>query len=604
MRRRAVLALAVGCLCACTQEPTEVSLRLVPAEAIGCQPTEVQSVVLRPLGDAPREERPSLNLDLSEVSRIDAFPSSTLWVSARAEGIIERVAGSREPWEGGGVAILDERDEIVLPLLRLRRACPLSDTRARVLDGGAVAGLADGRLVIAGGDADRMDLPLAVVSPGERVVRTLDLGSLNRIDGSATALGGDLVLLAGGVGRESFEVVNADAGEVVSDGLLPWGSRAAHGATRLPDGRVLLVGGRSGASPSARGDAEILEVSEDGESNDAHRLDSALAVPRLRPTVLTLDDGTVLVLGGVDDAGEPVATVERFDVETETFTAFEPWLPIADAAYVALAGGRVARVGGLEAEVWTRGVSLLLERGEVHVPLGAALRDVMTRPAAVELGDGRLLAIGEVGGAPATQILDPGGTRDDVESDRDPVIASRAPSHLVRLIDGTIAELNADGLSLLRVDLSGPFDDPSASINPAQLNERAELSLDAPGRWEGRGDSLVATTDGARFDLPSSRFAAVSVTLESAGPLELLLTVDAQEPLVIRVDETEARIGDGGCAIGVNGPLTVRRDARQLRLASGDAAIDCVLERRVGRVGVAVRAEAGSGVRRLTVTRL
>lgn len=581
-----------------------MSVRLVQAEAIGCQPTAVQSVVLRPLGDAPREERPSLNLDLSGVSRIDGFPSSTVWVSARAEGVIERVAGTREPWEGGGVAILEDGADLVLPLLRLRRSCPVSDTRARVLEGGAVAGLGDGRLVIAGGDADRMDLPFVVVSPGERVVRTLDLGSLNRVDGTATPLDGDLVLLAGGIGRESFEVVRVDAGDVVSDGLLPWGSRAEHGAARLPDGRVLLVGGRSGASPTARGDAEILAVSDDGDSNEARRLDAGLSVPRLRPTVLTLDDGTVLVLGGVDDAGAPVATVERFDPETETFEALDPWLPVADAAYVALAGGRVARVGGLEADVWTRGVSLLLERGEVHVPLGAALRDVMERPAAVALGDGRLLVIGEVAGAAAAQVIDPGGTRDDLESDRGPVVASRAPSHLVRLVDGTIAELNADGLSLLRVDLSGPFDDPSASINPAQLNERAELSLDAPDRWEGRGDSLVAITDGARLDLPSSRFAAVSITLESSGPLELLLTVDRQDPLIVRVDEIEARIGDGGCAVPMNGPLTVRRDARQLRLSSGGASIDCVLERRVGRVGVAVRAQAGSGVRRLSVTRL
>jgi len=604
MRRSAVLALVVGCLCACAQEPTEVSVRLVPAEAIGCQPTRVQSVVLRPLGDAPREERPSLNLDLSGVSRIDSFPSSTERVSARAEGFIERVGGTREPWEGGGVAILEDGADLVVPLLRLRRSCPLSDTRAGVLEGGTVVGLDDGRLVIVGGDPDLRDLPLAVVSPGERVVRTVDLGSLNRIDGTATPLGGGLVLLAGGVGRESFEVVQVDDGEVISDGNLPWGPRGEHGAARLPDGRVLFVGGRSAVSPTPRGDAEIVEVSADGESNDSTRLDAPLSVPRLRPTVLTLDDGTVLVLGGVDGAGAPVATVERFDPETETFEAFEPWLAVADAAYVALAGGRVARVGGLEADVWTRSVSLLLERGEVHVPLGAALRDVLERPAAVALGDGRLLVIGESGGAASTQILDPGGTRDDAEDDRDPIVASRAPSHLVRLADGTIAELDGDGLSLLRVDLSGPFDDPSASINPAQLNERAELSLDAPGRWEGRGDSLVATTDGARFDLPSARFAAVSVTLESAGALELLLTVDRQEPLIVRVDETEARIGDGGCVVGVNGPLTVRRDARRLRLASGDASIDCVLERRVGRVGVGVRARAGSGVRRLSVSRL
>ena len=52
-------ALAAGC----AREPTEVHLTLVPAEAIGCRPTSVESVLLRALGDTPAEARPTVRLD-------------------------------------------------------------------------------------------------------------------------------------------------------------------------------------------------------------------------------------------------------------------------------------------------------------------------------------------------------------------------------------------------------------------------------------------------------------------------------------------------------------------------------------------------------------
>ncbi|MCA9609860.1 MAG: hypothetical protein KC619_29885 [Myxococcales bacterium] len=597
MRLLSALALALFAA-GCAREPTEVRLELVPAQAIGCQPTEVQSVLLRPLGDSPPEARPSLRLDLTRVSTIDSFPPTTEQVSVRAEGIIERIGGGREPWVGGGIALLSTGDVLTVPLLRLRRACALSDTRSGVPDGAGVVALDDGRLVVVGGDRGTDVLEAVVVRPGDALARTLDLApARRRIDGTATAIGPSRVLLAGGLGRESIEILDVDAAEIVDDGILN-GPRREHGAVRLPDGRVLVLGGRSELD-TARRDAELIEL---GDRPTSRFTEGAPAHGRIAPHLLALDDGTVLVLGGVDDDGMPIAEIERFDPVTETFTSLgAPWPARLDADYVALTGGRAARVGGLEGGTWSRAISVLLDRGETHVSLGAVLPQVMERPRAIGLVDGRVLVLGAREGAPAAQIVDPGQSRDSVEATRDPIEVGRIPTHLRTLADGVLALVDADGVSLLRVDLSGAFDDPAASINPAQEDQRAELSLDGPGRWRGVGDALVAEVDGARLDLPSSRFRDVRVELVSSGAVELLLTPASATPLSIAVDDTEARFD--GCRVARDGPVVVERIGNDLRLTSGGASASCALPSELGRVGVAIRGAAGGGVRRLAVSR-
>ncbi|MCA9857286.1 MAG: hypothetical protein KC458_08415, partial [Dehalococcoidia bacterium] len=183
----------------------------------------------------------------------------------------------------------------------------------------------------------------------------------------------------------------------------------------------------------------------------------------------------------------------------------------------------------------------------------------------------------------------------------EPLEAGREPTHAVHLVEGTVALLDGGGVSLLRVDLSGPFSDPSATISPAQADQREELSIDAPGRWHGVGDSLVADVDGARFDLPSARFRDVRVELTSSGAVELLLTPDAATPRAIAIDGGRATFGD--CSVAVDGALITELLDGELRLESGGQSQSCGLGVG-GRVGVAVRAAAGSGVRRLAITRL
>jgi len=89
-------------------------------------------------------------------------------------------------------------------------------------------------------------------------------------------------------------------------------TRRGYTATKLVDGRVLVVGG----------------IDADGMLASAELYDprtgvfvsvEELAEPRAYHTALLLADGRVLVLGGVGEDGAPIESAEIFDPETETW---------------------------------------------------------------------------------------------------------------------------------------------------------------------------------------------------------------------------------------------------------------------------------------------
>jgi RHS repeat-associated protein len=83
-------------------------------------------------------------------------------------------------------------------------------------------------------------------------------------------------------------------------------------ATRLPDGRWLLLGGE--APGSVLGAAQI-----GGEDGSVTPLATGLVTPRAWHSATVLPDGTVLVLGGVGAAGDDLDAAELFDPATESF---------------------------------------------------------------------------------------------------------------------------------------------------------------------------------------------------------------------------------------------------------------------------------------------
>lgn len=128
--------------------------------------------------------------------------------------------------------------------------------------------LKDGRWVLIGGDSDYgkpglRDTEIYASPGGTRVATTP--GATGYVAGTATLLPDDLVLLVGGreavglivPGTTITRVLDPTTGRFRDGQPLSVG-RWAHSATRLKDGRVLIVGGTIGQG--ALGSSEILMI--------------------------------------------------------------------------------------------------------------------------------------------------------------------------------------------------------------------------------------------------------------------------------------------------------------------------------------------------------
>lgn len=164
-------------------------------------------------------------------------------------------------------------------------------------------------------------------------------------------------------------------------------ARAAHAATLLDDGRVLITGGfRTGGGSLSSAEIFVpstgrLEVTTD------------LGTPRAGHTASTLPDGRVLIAGGFN--GDYLRTTEFFDPKTGRFFP-GPHMAIARSEHTAttLSDGRILIAGGVGTG-WT-----FLADAEIYEPATGRFTAVgkMSTPreshTATLLSDGRVLITG------------------------------------------------------------------------------------------------------------------------------------------------------------------------------------------------------------------
>ncbi|MGA3328238.1 MAG: kelch repeat-containing protein, partial [Terriglobia bacterium] len=125
-------------------------------------------------------------------------------------------------------------------------------------------------------------------------------------------------------------------------------ARQYHTATLLNNGLVLIAGGEgcTGASctPAALASAELYDP-----ANGTLALTGSLETARWGHTATLLNDGTVLVAGGIDSTGNSSSTAELYHPETGNFTPTGSLLS-ARAVHTAtlLANGLVLMAGGID----------------------------------------------------------------------------------------------------------------------------------------------------------------------------------------------------------------------------------------------------------------
>jgi prolyl-tRNA editing enzyme YbaK/EbsC (Cys-tRNA(Pro) deacylase) len=263
--------------------------------------------------------------------------------------------------------------------------------------------LVDGRILIAGGNphqwqfdgpflasAELYDPQTGTFSPTGSLATARNLHS-------ATRLADGRVLMVGGNDTGTHSLAVAELYDPKSGTFSPTGSlamaRGFHTATRLADGRVLIVGGTSVGwnGPPFLASAEIYDPKTGRFAGTR-----PMAVARGSHTATLLADGRVLITGGTDIGTRSLASAELYDPKTGTFSA-TGLMTAARTFHEAtlLADGRVLVTGGDPAG-WSYDGPFLAS-AEIYDPKTGAfaatgqLATARTYHTATLLADGRVL---------------------------------------------------------------------------------------------------------------------------------------------------------------------------------------------------------------------
>jgi hypothetical protein len=180
--------------------------------------------------------------------------------------------------------------------------------------------------------------------PTGRLVAGPAMGSA-RAAHTATALRDGRVLLAGGFTQDERRLAGAELFDPARGRVLPTGPmvapRQSHEATLLPDGSVLVTGGYDGRG-NCLASAEIYDP-----ALGTFRPAGSLMTARAGHRAVLLDDGRVLVVGGVGAGWTFLASAELYDPRSQRSVPTGPMrVPRESHAAVRLNDGRVLVVGG------------------------------------------------------------------------------------------------------------------------------------------------------------------------------------------------------------------------------------------------------------------
>ncbi|MFN8637341.1 MAG: kelch repeat-containing protein [Chloroflexota bacterium] len=167
-------------------------------------------------------------------------------------------------------------------------------------------------------------------------------------------------------------------------------ARHLHTATRLDDGRILVVGGRDGMT--ALNTAEIYDPKTNAWTPTAN-----MSTARYRQTATLLPGGMVLVVGGQGGDGNFLDTAEKFDPASGAWSPAGK-LSVARGGHTAtlLDDGRVLVVGGYNTTQFHNTAELYDPRDSAW-SAAATLADIHSGHTATRLKDGTVLVAGGFG---------------------------------------------------------------------------------------------------------------------------------------------------------------------------------------------------------------
>ena len=237
--------------------------------------------------------------------------------------------------------------------------------------------------------------------------------------------------------------------------------RTWHTATRLNDGRFLLVGGSNGMD----GHYALVEIYD--PANGLLTPAASLHTPRSGHSATLLQDNRVLIVGGYNYQQQWLQDTEVYDPSTDTWTVVPPIYPhgVGHTATL-LRDGRVLVVGGCI------GSSICTDRVEIFDPHTNSwtetthLTDYRASHTAVLLDDGRVLVAG--GGGPYGNPTDGDALLFDPLTNQwtatGSMVQPRTQAQMLKLLDGRVMVVGGLIVSAYPVALaSTEIFDPASS---------------------------------------------------------------------------------------------------------------------------------------------
>jgi hypothetical protein len=293
--------------------------------------------------------------------------------------------------------------------------------------GGVLAALPDGRAVLVGGvDPEASDSGVALVElidPDQELAREEQPGprlrghaAVTLVDGSVLVVGGEMQPESGAPFATTLSAWRVAAGE---GGLLEepvqlaveaFAARSGHSMTRLGDevgADVLIIGGLDATGIPVAAAELYRPLREEFEALPG----AALAVPRSRHRAVRMPGGSVLVVGGLTAAGAAATTLELYDPIQGRFTVAGELLSTAGVTDIAVApmpDGRVLLIGGRDAAGDPVATVLIARLDSLDGQVSLSVTDSLAAPraghSAAVLCDGTILI---AGGGPGSERYNP-----------------------------------------------------------------------------------------------------------------------------------------------------------------------------------------------------
>jgi hypothetical protein len=210
--------------------------------------------------------------------------------------------------------------------------------------------LAAGQVLVVGGSTTAQSPfnPLATAELYDPVNKSFSLTDhldSARLGHTATLLPSGKVLVAGGTSDGNNELNSAEVytpgffGGFLPAGEYMGGARAYHTATLLPNGKVLLAGGRHG--PGVLNHSELYDPATGQFTATAGHMQ----VARRNHTATLLPSGNVLVIGGKDSSNQDLASAELYHQTSDSWSFIDPPYPVSYHTATLLRTGKVLVLG-------------------------------------------------------------------------------------------------------------------------------------------------------------------------------------------------------------------------------------------------------------------